>query len=183
VLAPDQLVTVSRVVLLLVSEAAPREIDERAAFTRLRDLQEAVVDAASLEGGAIVKIHREGVMAAFVESVAATRAALVLMESRPAARTAMHAGSMMVTTINGRLDYYGRVVQEADAILDRAEPGTLLLSEAVTSHPDVPRLVLDREVGIDLVGPSSLLVQIVGAPRASRHEVADTDVGALASGA
>ena len=181
VLAPDQLVSVSRVVLFLVSEDEPREMDEREAFTRLRDLQEAVVEAASLEGGAIVKIHRHGVMAAFVESVAATRAALSLMQARPGARIAMHAGRMMVTNINGRLDYYGRVVQEADAILDCAEPGQLSLSEAVTSHPDVPTLVADRDVALDLVGPSSLLVQIVGGQAARAYDVADTDVGALAS--
>jgi hypothetical protein len=67
---------------------------------------------------------------------------------------------MMVTNINGRLDYFGRTVQEADALLDATERGSLCLSEAVAESPAVPRLLERHAASVDVL-PDGLLIQRV----------------------
>jgi len=147
-LSPSQLVGMSSVALLLVEladEGALEGDSDRAGYRDLMTLQQAVTDAAGSEGGALVKLHGAGVLAVFTGRVAALRAGLSVMRraDRPL-RAAVHAGATMMTTINQRLDYFGRTVHVAGHLLANASPGELVLSEDVAAVPGATRLVRDN---------------------------------------
>jgi class 3 adenylate cyclase len=133
-LSPQQLIGVSQVALLCaeVPNAASRygAEHERSVHADLITLQQHVGEAAEAEGGALVKIQLEGVLAVFADSAAATRASLrLLAKAGNGVRASVHAGTAMLTTINQRLDYFGRTVFTAVELLHEAEAGEVVVSE------------------------------------------------------
>ncbi|MEZ4340322.1 MAG: protein kinase [Sandaracinaceae bacterium] len=145
VLAPERLVAISDVALLFarITDAASRyEREESAMHAELIALSHEVDAAAQLEGGALVKLAGDGVMAVFCDRVAATRAALRL--DPPKVGVALHAGPARMTTIGRQLDYFGKTVHLAEEMSRWAEPGEALVSEAVLADPDIAALLRER---------------------------------------
>jgi hypothetical protein len=82
-----------------------RAATKGAAFARLTSLHAELETVTAAGGGAVVKIHRDGVLATFHDPIAALCAARTLVRGDIA--LALHAGSAMATSINDRLDYFG----------------------------------------------------------------------------
>lgn len=144
ILSPEELIGISQVALLCaeVPDAAGRYRDEhdRSVHADLIALQNEVTEAAEAEGGALVKLQLEGVLAVFSDPSAATRASLRLLANMGQdVRASVHAGTAMLTTINQRLDYFGRTVFTAAELLREAEAGEVVVSEE-TQRAD-PRAV------------------------------------------
>ena len=143
VLAPERLVAISDVALLFVRvvDAIRRyEREEAEVHRELLSLSVQVHDAASLEGGALVKLQGDGVMAVFSDRVAAARAALRLVrEGGPA--MALHAGAARMTSIGGQLDYFGKTLHVAEHLSRWANAGELLVSEVLLSDGAIVTLL------------------------------------------
>ena len=134
VLSPQELIGISQVALLCaeVPDAGGRYRTEhdRAVHRDLIELQTEVAKAAEAEGGALVKLQLEGVLAVFTDPVAATRASLrLLLSMGMGVRISVHAGTAMLTTINQRLDYFGRTVFTTSELLREAHSGEVVVSE------------------------------------------------------
>lgn len=79
-----------------------------------------------------MRLHGDGVLTSFHDPVAAVRAATALSTSLPLpVAAAIHRAPAGAVTLNERLDYFGRGVQELLRIVERATPGELIVSAAV----------------------------------------------------
>ena len=155
-LSPAQLIGVSKVALLFAESGDPSARyleDDRDSYQGLSDLLLAVREAAELEGGALVKLHGDAVLAVFTGSAASVRAALRVM--RGDVRASVHTGPAMMTTIQERLDYFGRTVQLGAAMVQQSGPGELLVSEEVQKDEVAAELLRERgrPTGVVRVGP------------------------------
>lgn len=159
VLAPDRLVAVSDVALLFarVADAAERyEREEAQVHQELLALSQEVKAAATLEGGALVKLEGDGVMAVFSDRVAAARAAMSL--HRPSTGDAVHAGPARMTTVARQLDCFGKTLHLAEHISRCAEGGELLVSESLLGEAEIARLLAQRTALRGYLRVGSLLV-------------------------
>jgi serine/threonine protein kinase/class 3 adenylate cyclase len=134
ILSPEELIGISQVALLCaeVPDAGGRyqTHDDRLVHADLIELQRQVTEAAEAEGGALVKLQLEGVLAVFADPAAATRASIRLLSAmKGEVRASVHAGTAMLTTINQRLDYFGRTVFTAAELLREARAGEVVVSE------------------------------------------------------
>jgi hypothetical protein len=86
-----------------------------------------------------LKIVGQGVVAVFCDPLACIRAALALPEQPfcKNVRLAAHRGPALVTTVNGRLEYFGQVMQALEAVALGTPRGSLGLSDAIVSDPGV----------------------------------------------
>jgi class 3 adenylate cyclase len=164
ILAPGLLVGVGHVAFLFVelcdAWATAAEADVFAALSRLRTTAE---EHGTLHGGAVVKLHGDGVLLSFHDVASATRAAAAL-HAQPDARAwriAVHAGPALATTINERLDYFGRTVRDAAALLAATAPGQMVLSEVVCADPAVAPQLSDEALLVSLVHAGDVLGQAV----------------------
>jgi eukaryotic-like serine/threonine-protein kinase len=139
VLSPGQLVNVSNVALLmveLVSDGVDKDADS-GSFSKRYALFRRLEEKAGIEGGAVVKLAGDGVVAVFGDVASAVRAGLKLGDDPLPLRAAVHKGPAAAVTFDEHLDYFGRTVREAAALLARARPRELVLSEAASSDPAV----------------------------------------------
>jgi len=144
-LAPERLVAVSDVALLFarVADAMSRyEREEAKVHGELLALARDVESAAKLEGGALVKLEGDGVMAVFSDRVAAARAALRI--ERPDVGLSLHAGPARMTTIARQLDYFGKTLHVAEHISRWAEGGELLVSEGLLASAPIAAMLTER---------------------------------------
>jgi len=144
VLAPDRLVAIADVALLFarVSDALDRfEREETEVHRELVALSSEVEQAAHLEGGALVKLHGDGVMAVFSDRVAAVRAALRIARPDATVGLGLHAGPARMTSIGGQLDYFGKTLHLAEHISRAAHAGELVVSDALLEDPRMSPLL------------------------------------------
>ncbi len=135
----------------VVTASRYRASDDRNVHAELVALQREVSDAAEIEGGAIVKLQLEGVLAVFTDPVAATRAAIRLVTSMGVrAKVAVHTGTAMLTTINQRLDYFGRTVHATSQLLAETAAAEIAVSEDI-QRADPRALDAVREAPFELV--------------------------------
>ena len=132
-------------------EALYDRVGDARAFGLLHEHLRQVTDAATREGGAVVKAVGNGVVAAFNEPAAAVRAALAVPKEvatgagdRLRVRAAVHRGSAMAATINEHLDYFGTTVTTALRLPAMVRGGELALSAAVAGDPTVATLLQAR---------------------------------------
>jgi hypothetical protein len=169
VLSPGHLISIGSVSLLLAeADVWSRDDDEASAFARLTELTQTVDRAVRKCGGAVVKIHGDGVMAAFTSGAAATHAALELLDrSIDGIRVAVHTGPAMATSINDRLDYFGRVVRHAEQLLHGIDPGSVAVSETTYANADVAELLEKVPGPMGLLATQEVVGQVVSsAPEA-----------------
>ena len=158
-LAAGRLVSVRRVALLLTDAADADALyadDEARAFARLHDHMERMARHVEIHGGALVKVHGDGVLAAFDDLASAARAALSLSEvAELSIRAVVHAGPAYVATVNDLLDYFGTTVRATLRLLRCAEPGEVVLSDVLLAEPEVAMRVRERGPAVragDVVG-------------------------------
>ncbi len=166
VLAPGHLVAISHVTLLLVelTDAWQPGEDEASMYGRINALQQLTQQLCATKGGAVVKLVGDGVMAVFNEPTGAVRAGLALLDQgrHERLRLAAHAGAAMATSINDRLDYFGRIVRELHTLLNAAEPATMMVSEALYADPGVSAL-LAAHGGRSVVEADGVVGQLLSA--------------------
>jgi serine/threonine protein kinase len=153
VLSPETMVRAGDVTLLLVEVpgASAASVEQR--FLQIRAVDEAVTNA----GGSVVRLHgTEGVLATFAAPIDAVRAAGALASLSsvsasssassssssssshrdrrdPQARllVAIHRGPGGAVTIGERVEYFGPVVRELEALVRHARPGELVVGDSV----------------------------------------------------
>ena len=154
VLSPSCLVSVSRVTILFaqVADALDRyEEDEMRVHAELMSLAEAVRQVIAVEGGALVRVQGNGVMAVFADQTAAVRVVMSLRRGMPTAGLALHAGPAQMTTIGGRLDYFGRTLHLAEMMGQRARPTETLVGESILQDARLAALVRDGTTSLGYV--------------------------------
>jgi serine/threonine protein kinase len=162
VLSPEHLISIGRVTLLVAEADVWSGADEGEAFARLNELSRIVTRHVEATGGAVIKIHGDGVMAAFTSVADATRAALTLVNSRLAGlRVAVHTGAAMATSINDRLDYFGRLVRQLEHLVRGVECGCAAISEASYADSEVASLLSHFAVPLGLVTTQDVLGMII----------------------
>ncbi len=135
VLSPGQLVNVSDVTLLMAElvDDARDEVSDGGSFTLRYALFRRLEERAALEGGAVVKLAGDGVVAVFGDVASAVRAGLALAKDPLPLRAAVHKGPAAAVTFDEHLDYFGRTVRETTKLLGHACARELLLSEAAST--------------------------------------------------
>ena len=154
VLSADQLVGVAHVVLLATElaegESLYRQHGDARAFEKVTAHFQKAAEIVRREGGAVVKTFRETCLAVFADIPAAVRAALAMgSQDTPTVRSAVHVGSAMAATLEGKLDYFGATVNTV-LNLARAIPSGLAISMAVADDTGVRSLLEMRslELGV-----------------------------------
>src|SRR5262249_36577177 len=112
VLSPGQLVNVSNVALLMV-ELTGNGVDaesDSGSFEKRYALFRRLEEKAGAEGGAVVKLAGDGVVAVFSDVASAVRAGLKLGDDPLPLRAAVHKGPAAAVTFDEHLDYFGRTV-------------------------------------------------------------------------
>jgi len=153
--SPGHAVSVSRVTLVATelanADRLHRELGEERAFAMLHEHLRGLEERIALEGGAVVKVHGDGVVASFTEPVDAVRAALSLekqLERLPLSgglpmRVSVCSGAAMVATVNERLDYFGAPARLVLRALSLAAARQVVITEATIADPRV-RAILAR---------------------------------------
>lgn len=127
VLADGTLMRVAAVTLLVV---VPRV--DKPTLEDLYDFFRAVDEVITGHGGTVVRLHGDGVLTSFHDPVAAVRTATALSTMLPMpVAAAIHRAPAGAVSLNERLDYFGRGVQELLRSVERATAGELLISAAV----------------------------------------------------
>jgi class 3 adenylate cyclase len=156
VMAPGQLANVTRVTLLAVSVGQLDEVyserGDSGTFAIVHECLRIADEAVQAEGGAVIRIIADGFLAAFEDPIGATQVALKLpsliaqSESvRMPTRIALHRGDAMLTTINGRLDYFGMTVNTVFDLLESTEFGDLSITQAVSGDPAVATILQEND--------------------------------------
>ncbi|MBX9680872.1 MAG: protein kinase [Gemmataceae bacterium] len=135
VLSADQLVSVAHVVLLATElaegESLYRLQGDARAFEQVTAHFQKAAEIVRREGGAVVKTFQETCLAVFADIPSAVRAALAMgSQHTPTVRSAVHVGSTMAATLEGKLDYFGATV---NTVLNfaRAIPSGVAISELI----------------------------------------------------
>ena len=149
VMAPGQLASVTRITLLAMEvgrlDAIYSEQGDSGTFAVVHECLQLADQAVNEARGAVIKMIGDGFLAAFEEPAGAIKVALELpariagsesTRGRPV-RVAIHRGDAMMTTINGRLDYFGMTVNNVFELLNSAEFGDVLITQSVASDPVV----------------------------------------------
>ena len=168
-LAPGRLCDVAALTFLVTELDRTGEAHNAQQFGVIYEHFQILDDEIRRGGGTLVKTMGEGVFAAFRASEDAVRVALELPKALAAnestkdlmLRSAIHRGPAYLATIAGRLDYFGEAILRANQILEQAEAGELILSQAVAADPAVSRLLdVSKKAGMTFyVAEAGLLVK------------------------
>jgi serine/threonine protein kinase/class 3 adenylate cyclase len=173
VLSPGQMVSMATVTIVRVEldRAAELygELGDGPAFGLIRDALVALEACVIRGGGAVVKLVAEGMLATFADPVVAIQAAFelesALERSSPerslGVRTSLHRGPAMVTTLNDRLDYFGTTVHVVSQLLELAQAGDVIITDAIADSPDVGQVIAEagRTVEVILTDLPNVIVQ------------------------
>jgi serine/threonine protein kinase/class 3 adenylate cyclase len=118
-----------------------------------------------LAGGAVIKRQDEQLVAVFPDTVSAIRTAIELVNSGAFAgseedqldlKIGLHRGTALSTTVNGRVDYFGRAVNVATDLLSRSSDGPLLISDALARDAEIGRVLDEHQLELrdDAIQPS-----------------------------
>jgi class 3 adenylate cyclase len=127
-----------------------REIGDAPAFGSVMDHLDVLGEAVAAEGGAVVKVMGDAILAVFGRPIAAVRAALEAQRSladppgggRPLLlKVGVHTGPCIAVTQNDRLDYFGSTVNLAARLVALSSGRDVVVSSAVTSDPEVVELL------------------------------------------
>jgi serine/threonine protein kinase/class 3 adenylate cyclase len=152
-LRQGQLLSVSQVSLLRVElsgvDALWADGDEARALEKLQSALRAIEDVIADEGGGVVKLEGDGLLAAFPDPAGVARGAfgvqarLVEMHERLGldGRVAGHTGRALMLTFDGRLDYFGHVTRHLSKLAARAPDGRICVSESLAVDPGVARVI------------------------------------------
>jgi eukaryotic-like serine/threonine-protein kinase len=163
VLRRGQLMNVATVTLMATGLDDPaklcNDLGDAQAFEVLQDFYRTAQDVVKRQKGAVVKQIDDRILAAFDDCESAMRAALELSVTAVSAgagsviapRIGVHRGAALATTLNDRLDYFGKSVNRTFGLLDVAGPGEIVLSQQVSSDLSVNELIRSEGLLSDVV--------------------------------
>ncbi|MEC9345194.1 MAG: adenylate/guanylate cyclase domain-containing protein [Pseudomonadota bacterium] len=154
-LRPGDGAAISQVTLMFTdlraSSALYRRIGDAPAFGQVREHFIYLARQVRRHDGAVVKTMGDAVLAAFADPADAVAAALGIQRgmagfnSRTGAdlslKIGIHAGSCLAVTLNGRLDYFGHMVNLAARLQNQADSGEIVVSDRVRSDPGAAPLL------------------------------------------
>lgn len=159
ILSADQLSDVSTTSLLAIGVAASGALYERwgdiGAYELIRGRLQDVRTAVAAAGGEIVREQGERLLARFPGTLVAIETALELLATDPPDDQAvpltlgLHRGTIMATSMNGGVGYFGRTVNIALELLDLAPQPGLVLSESLGGEADVVEWVAEAGRSIE----------------------------------
>lgn len=125
-------------------------LGDAATCHRVRQVLETCRLTIETHGGKLVKESDDRILAAFPQATSALRTALELhtlvgtgvVENEPRVQLAMHRGMAMSTSINGRLDYFGRAVSLANRLLDSSD-ARFVVSQEIAQDDDCRELLAE----------------------------------------
>jgi class 3 adenylate cyclase len=178
-LRPGERISVGSLTVLFTdlrdSTSFYREIGDAPAFGRVMDHFAVLREAIAEEDGALIKTIGDAVMAVFRRPASALRAILDAQRRLAAPpdgaspfylKAGMHHGPCIAVTMNGRLDYFGSVVNMA-ARLERLSSGEdVIISDAVRHDPEVEELLSAPE---NQLIPEPFKTQLKGFDEAQFH--------------
>lgn len=149
------------------------EQGESETYALLQVLLDELEHIVSLHRGAVVKSLSEGILASFNDCSDATRAAFAIRESISAndhlsslkIGLAIHRGSTLISTQNGRLDYFGRTARLVQNIVQQFEEG-IAITETVFSDVCVQQILASNNASIQtrsasFAGSPNTLIQLI----------------------
>ena len=154
VFSPGALVRIASAVFVhvevrgIIGDEAGR--GDASCYAALYSAYKAIEGEVSDAGGTIVKLLGDAVFAVFDEPAAALCAALrfndCVKRCAPDARvrSAVHCGPAAAVTMNDRLDYFGRSVHTAMAMVAGARDGEVVVSDEVLTDAAVQKLIDER---------------------------------------
>jgi eukaryotic-like serine/threonine-protein kinase len=165
VLKAGRLVAVGHTAFLLAAIHDQRrllaQLGDARAFERAMEYWTWLGEIVAAEGGATVKTASGITLCAFESAASAVRAAIGLRSRADALdpshgksqrardlRLAVHQGSALAATLDGRLDYFGASVEAAIELVSHAPPAQILLSWEVAR---------DQEVAVDVTRAGCVL--------------------------
>lgn len=136
------------------STALYERVGDLLAFDLVRSHFAALLEAVSLEGGAVVKTIGDAVMATFPSPDKGVRAAMRMrkamrdMNQRSgsddlALNIGLHEGPCLAVTVDERSDYFGQAVNVASRVQGLADPASVLATRAVVANEDVAAKIND----------------------------------------
>ena len=156
VLRPEQLVSTEQVTLLMAviadSESLYERLGDTVACRQIQYALRAMEDEIRTHGGCVIKSVGEGLLAAFQESGHAVRTSFKLPQrlrdddstAHLSLRIGVHSGPAVVTTVNGRLDYFGGAARLVTRLPDQARG--IVLTEAVYRDPLVSSWLAQQNI-------------------------------------
>jgi class 3 adenylate cyclase len=169
-LRPGDDVRISNVTLLFTdlkgSTSLYEAIGDTAAYKLVRDHFEFLTRAVEDHRGALVKTMGDAIMAAFTDGSDAVAAAIALQSGVAAfnsgrddggivLKIGLHQGACIAVTADGRLDYFGSMVNLAARLQGESEGGDIVLSTALAEAVDIEALMpADRPFEMNLASAS-----------------------------
>jgi class 3 adenylate cyclase len=134
------------------STALYERIGDLNAYIQVQRHFQHLLDATVRHNGAVTKTIGDAVMAAFLTSADAVRAALDMREAvdqlnrdRPQRdfilKIGVHRGASIAVTLNERLDYFGQTVNIAARVQNLADGDEICITEEVHGAPDVAEII------------------------------------------
>ena len=134
------------------STALYERIGDLNAYIQVQRHFQHLLDATVRHNGAVTKTIGDAVMAAFLTSADAVRAALDMREAvdelnrdRPQRdfilKIGVHRGASIAVTLNERLDYFGQTVNIAARVQNLAEGDEICITEEIHSAPEVAEII------------------------------------------
>jgi class 3 adenylate cyclase len=154
VLSRDQLSDFSTCTLLAIRAGnladLCEEFGDAAAYQLTRERLNRLKQTIQAQGGHVVNESNEQLLGVFPETLNAVRVAVNLFDSAETAdpddtlvrlRAALHRGAALSTSVNGRLDYFGRTVTTVAQMLDATTAAPLALSAELSRDREVMALL------------------------------------------
>ena len=134
------------------STALYERIGDLNAYIQVQRHFQHLLDATVRHNGSVTKTIGDAVMAAFLTSADAVRAALDMREAvdqlnrdRPQRdfilKIGVHRGASIAVTLNERLDYFGQTVNIAARVQNLADGDEICITEEVYGAPAVPEII------------------------------------------
>ncbi|EWY39292.1 hypothetical protein N825_07775 [Skermanella stibiiresistens SB22] len=148
VLRPGDEVAIGTVTLMFTdlkgSTALYGKVGDASAYHMVREHFADLAKAVRENDGAVVKTIGDAVMAAFADPAQAIQAALAIQAAPRdglVIKMGLHAGPCVAVTLNGRLDYFGSVVNLAARLEGQSLGGDIVLSETLAADPAVSAVI------------------------------------------
>ncbi|MBL8154639.1 MAG: adenylate/guanylate cyclase domain-containing protein, partial [Anaerolineae bacterium] len=170
-LRPGQHISVGSMAIIFTdlrgSTRLYNQIGDAPAFGLVMSHFDLLRDAVQAEGGAVVKTIGDAIMAVFRRPAPALRAMIAAQQQLAQfqgadgtplkLRVGIHYGPCIAVTLNGRLDYFGSVVNKAARLEGLSSGDDVIISNAVRSDPEV-----DQMLQLDDCGAEAFETQIKG---------------------
>lgn len=157
ILRPGDHVEIDSVTLMFTDIKASTSLYERigdaAAFALVREHFAILAACVRQHRGTIVKTLGDAIMAAFDVPLDAVNCSIAIQlefadfnrarkisDEKVLVKLGLHQGSCIAVTLNGLLDYYGKVVNQTARILGLCEGGDIVLSKLLADEPTIAPL-------------------------------------------